>query len=209
MKRTPLTRTKPLRAAGPAKATVKLRKCAVCRTLFLPRSMTHKACAPECAEIVGKEKTAKDAAKAQREEKQQTRARKESLKTRTDYMKDAQHAFNRYVRLRDAGRPCICCGRHLQPFGVGGGFDAGHYRSVGSAPHLRFNPDNCHGQTKQCNRYGAGRAVDYRIGLINRIGIARVEALEADQTSPKWSDDDLMAIRDEYRAKWQQLERQQ
>lgn len=210
MKRTPLKRTQPLRrTTGEARASVKVKKCAVkeCRQPFIPRSMTHKACGPDCAQALGKAEAEKKAKRAVLEDRKQTRAQRESLKTRSDYMKEAQHAFNRYVRLRDASRPCICCGRPLQSGGTGGGFDAGHYRSVGSAPHLRFNEDNCHGQTKQCNRYGAGRAVDYRLGLIDRIGISRVEALEADTSSPKWSADDLKAIRDTYRARARGLEK--
>jgi len=219
MKRTPMTRSKPLRATGPATAKSKLRKCAVkaCRREFLPGTpwqvicSNSLTCACAWAEQEAAKRQAAAARKAKREaaeDRKQTRAQREALKTRSDYMKEAQHAFNRYVRLRDTGRPCICCGRPLEFVSIGGGFDAGHYRSVGSAPHLRFNPDNCHGQAKQCNRYGAGRAVDYRIGLINRIGIARVEALEADTSSPKWSADDLKAIRDDYRAKAKQLEKQ-
>ena len=66
---------------------------------------------------------------------------------------------------------------------------------------MRFVESNCHRQLKRCNRYGAGRAVDYRIGLIARIGLAAVEAIESDQTLRKYTSDDLRAIRDEYRAR--------
>ena len=72
-------------------------------------------------------------------------------------------------------------------------------------PHLRFHEDNAHAQRKQCNRWGAGRAVDYRLGLIERIGLARVEALEADQQPRKYTADELRAIRDLYRAKLREL----
>jgi len=76
-----------------------------------------------------------------------------------------------------------------------------HYRSVGSSPHLRFDERNAHAQRKQCNRWGAGRSVDYRLGLINRIGLAAVESLEADQTPKNYTIDDLRAITACYRAK--------
>jgi Bacteriophage Lambda NinG protein len=159
------------------------------------------ACGSNCAlELV-----AKTRAKLDKENRKADKIKRENLKTRSDYLKEAQIAFNRYVRLRDAGRPCICCGRPLAETAPGGSADAGHYRSVGSAPHLRFNEDNCHAQSKQCNRYGAGRAVDYRLGLIDRIGIARVEALEANKAVMKWTAAELIAIRDEYRAKAKQL----
>ena len=132
--------------------------------------------------------------------------KRDKLKTRCDWIKEAQAAFNRYIRLRDAGKPCICCGRPLEGGAIGGGFDAGHYRSVGSAPHLRFDERNVHGQTKQCNRYGAGRAVDYRIGLIARIGREAVEELEADQKPRKHTIEDLIEIRNTYRAKAKEID---
>jgi len=133
---------------------------------------------------------------------------REGQKTRSDYIKAAQTAFNLYVRTRDAKKPCICCGKPLAAESIGGGFDCGHYRSVGSAPHLRFEENNAHGQTKQCNRWGAGRAVDYRLGLIARIGLEAVEALEADQAPRKHTVDELKAIKKHYAELAKQLRSQ-
>lgn len=138
-------------------------------------------------------------------ERKKDRERKEKLKTRSDYMKEAQIAFNAYIRERDKHKPCICCGKVLPLDAVGGGFDCGHYRSVGSAPHLRFDERNAHGQLKQCNRYGSGRAVDYRIGLIKRIGVAVVMAIEADNEPKHYTIEDLKGIRDHFRAKLKEL----
>ena len=129
------------------------------------------------------------------------------LKTRSDWIKEAQIAFNAFIRLRDqlAGYDCISSGKPLD--WSGNNVDAGHYRSRGSAPHLRFNEDNCHAQSKQDNRYGSGNAVDYRIGLIARIGLARVEALEADNTPRKLTIEELKAIKAEYKQKLKELQR--
>lgn len=145
--------------------------------------------------------------KAAREKKERAniRERKQKLKTRFDYIRDAQIAFNAYIRERDKDKPCICCHQPLAKDSIGGGFDAGHYRSVGSAPHLRYDERNCHGQRKQCNRYGAGRAVDYRIGLIGRIGIDAVEALEADQEPKHYTIQDLIDIKEKYKRKLKEL----
>ena len=85
------------------------------------------------------------------------------------------------------------------------GFDCGHYRSIGSAPHLRFDERNAHGQRKKCNRWGAGRAVDYRLGLIQRIGLEAVQSLESAQAHAKWTIDDLKAIKARYKAKLKEL----
>jgi hypothetical protein len=102
-----------------------------------------------------------------------------------------------------AGHPCISSGRPLD--WSGNQTDAGHFRSVGSAPHLRFNEDNVHAQSKHDNQFLSGNAVEYRIGLIARIGLDRVEALESDNAARKWTIEELMQIRDEYRLKLKKL----
>ena len=178
-----------------------MKDCKHCGTLFTPLRQFQSVCSPICASRLVKSARKVEAAK--------TRQRREALKRIPDLIKDAQIAFNAYVRLRDQAQPCICCGKPLEQSAVGGGYDCGHYRSTGSASHLRFNEDNAHGQRKVCNRYGAGRAVDYRIGLIARIGLERVEALEADNQVRKWDRDALIAIKELYRVKLKQLEKEQ
>ena len=83
--------------------------------------------------------------------------------------------------------------------------DAGHYRSRGSAPHLRFDERNCHAQAKRENRYLSGNVVDYRVGLIARIGLEEVESLEADQTPKKYTIAELKAIKAHYVAKLKEM----
>ena len=179
-------------------------KCPQCKGKLDPGQRIHPECIDGYAEAQAAkaqrtaEKKARMAAKVDREE---TRKRKEAIKTLPELHREAQAAFNAFIRARDAGKPCICCGLPLSAGDVGGWFDCGHYRSVGSAPQLRYHEDNAHGQRKQCNRWGAGRAVDYRLGLIGRIGLERVEALESDNAPHKWTRDELMAIRDTYRKK--------
>lgn len=185
------------------------RQCKVCKTEFLPARMGQKVCSPACAVTLAQSKTAKLAKRASvlvaREQRKADKEKREALKTRSQWMKEAQTAFNAYIRARDADKPCICCGLPLYSGDVGGSFDCGHYRSVGSAPHLRFNEDNAHGQRKQCNRWGAGRAVDYRLGLITRIGLDRVEALESDQVPRHYTVEQLQAIKAAYSAKAKEL----
>ena len=186
-------------------AELKQRKCKACKTPFTPARSTQTACGIDCAMQLAHEKKVKVAECDRLDTVRKDRARKERLKTRRDWEKEAQTAFNAFIRARDKDKQCVCCGLPLSAGDVGGSFDCGHYRSTGSAPHLRFNEDNAHAQRKQCNRWGAGRAVDYRLGLIDRIGLARVEALEADQAPRKYTADDLKAIRDLYRAKLREL----
>ncbi len=206
MKRSPL-RSKPIEVKTSV-PVIRRRKCANCGENFRPFSSMVKWCGPECGAALAIKKLEKAQAKAVQDEKRKTRAQLEALKTIPQLKKEAQREFNRYIRARDRGRDCICCGKPLVFGEIGGAVDAGHYRSTGSADHLRFNEDNCHAQRSDCNRYGAGRAVDYRIGLLRRIGLARVEALEANNTGIKWTREMLRGIRDTYRAKAKELEKQ-
>lgn len=202
-----MLRNKPLTPStfkrAPAKeAKRRQRKCVVCRMPFEPRSMTHKACSPLCSiEHVLKERSLK--------ERRERQVGLQKLKRRADYLKEAQTNFNAFIRMRDrlAGYPCISSGRPLD--WSGNQADCGHYRSTGSAPHLRFNEDNAHAQSKHDNRFLAGNAVDYRIQLIKRIGLERVEALEADDTPRKWSIEQLIEIKQHYSAKVRAAKKEQ
>lgn len=185
-----------------------MKRCKVCRQPFEPRQPMQVVCGIDCAKSLAVSVRSKAEKQAAIKQCKADRERKENLKTRRDWEREAQAAFNAFIRARDADKPCICCGLPLSAGDVGGKYDAGHYRSTGSAPHLRFHEANCHAQRKQCNRWGAGRAVDYRLGLIARIGLEAVEALEADQTPRKYTVEELKAIRDEYRAKARELKRE-
>lgn len=139
--------------------------------------------------------------KAKRERKEKAE-RKAKLKTLRDWLDDAQNIVNKYIRLRDADKPCISCGTTADVQ-----YAAGHYRSRGSASHLRFNHDNLH---KQCNRHCnmalSGNQRNYRTGLIARIGLERVEALENDNTPHKWTIDEAKAVIAQHKQLVKQLE---
>lgn len=188
---------------------MKPKACKVCRTKFVPARAMQSTCSVPCALAFGRAQLERKQSKEAKAAKAGDRAKREALKGVPELKKEAQHAFNAYIRARDrqAGHACICCGKPLSWGVFGGAVDAGHYRSTGSADTLRFNEDNCHAQLAQCNRHGAGRAVDYRLGLIARIGLERVEALEAMNAPAKWQRDELRAIRDTYRTKAAALQR--
>lgn len=211
----PIQRKAPLRATAPAKAEVKLpntRKCKVCTETFRPSRGLQTWCSPECGVKLAERLVGKQKAKAQAEDKRQTRAQLEAMKTLPQLKREAQREFNRFCRLRDrlAGHTCISSGKPLDwgTAGITGSrVDAGHYRSTGAADHLRYTEDNCHAQSVHENRDRAGNAVAYRLGLIARIGLERVEALEANNTPIKWTREMLREIRDTYRRKANALEK--
>ncbi len=162
-------------------------------------------CGLECAKSLAISIRGKAEKVAAVKERRETKAKLETFKGRGYWIAAAQKEFNAYIRLRDqlAGHACISSGKPLD--WTGNAVDAGHYRSRGSAPHLRFDERNCHAQSKQENRYASGNVVGYRLGLIARIGLEAVEALEADQSAPKWSIDDLKQIKATYAARAKEL----
>jgi hypothetical protein len=147
-------------------------RCKRCKAKFESKVFLMKFCdKDECIQEMVKQ--AKD--KAWKKEKPK---RKADLMTLPDWLKIAQTHFNHYVRLRDKANnftSCISCGNDLRE----GNTDAGHFYSAGGHANLRFNEDNCHSQcSRPCNKDKAGDIHKYRIGLIERIGIERVNELE-------------------------------
>ena len=102
----------------------------------------------------------------------------------------AQKAFNAFIRARDIDLPCISCDRYHD-----GRYDAGHYKSVGSSPELRFNEDNCHKQCHwNCNINLSGNIENYRINLVKKIGVDKVEWLEGPHEPKKYTCEELKEI---------------
>jgi hypothetical protein len=200
MKRTALLRKTPMRQSTElAPKTCVYEKCG---REFVPQRPMQNVCGPVCA---GRWAKAQDQAR-KAEAKAADRSRRDAVMRLQDLMAEAQTVFNKWVRARDARQPCISCGAQPPEEGrLHAGRDAGHWRSVGAAGHLRFHEDNVHAQCVHCNQFGAGRAVEYRLGLIERIGLERVEALEQDNRLHKWTREELITIRDTYRAKLKAL----
>ena len=167
--------------------------CHVCAIEFA-RERSVKAAARQAA------KRKADNSKVERAARSELRQRKIEVKPIGYWMRRAQSAFNAWVRARDAGQPCISCGRHHQ-----GQNHAGHYRPAGSNPELRFEPDNCHLQCAPCNSHLSGNLTKYRQALIAKVGLERVEWLEGPHEPKRYRRDDYQAIESEYKAKLKEI----
>lgn len=122
-----------------------------------------------------------------RVERAADRKKRESLKPRAKWLAEAQAVCNKYVRVRDTIRGCGCISCGARPDAkFGGAMDAGHWRSVGSAPHLRFYLPQIALQCVKCNRFLGGNAVEMRKGLVERLGVERVEEIAAMQHVAKF-----------------------
>lgn len=137
-----------------------------CNEIFEPQRPLQYLCSPKCAYEYQKLLREKKEAKELRDVKK-------SLLTHKDYIKMFQTVFNAYIRKRDEKLPCISCGttKNVE-------YAAGHYIPTTYQYH-RFNEDNVHKQCNQyCNMHKRGNLHEYRINLIKKIGLERVEYLE-------------------------------
>lgn len=185
--------------------TFRRTRCPHCKGKLEAGQRIHPDCIDGYAEAEAA-KAERKQAKAQRMavkvEKAETRRRKEKSLTISQRRARAQVEVNAYVRLRDAGLPCISCGRHHE-----GQWHAGHYRSRGAAVNLALDPRNIHRQCAPCNNHLHGNAIGYRAGLVARYGLEFVEALEADNTPRHQTAQEIDAIRDTFRAKTKELKK--
>ena len=105
MKRTPLQRKTPLKSGA-----ARRKRCPECRVMFSPSRDAQAVCGEiECAIAYGKSEKGQASAKKALADvgRKDIKVRKEKLKSRADHLKDTQHAFNAWIRARDAGQPCI------------------------------------------------------------------------------------------------------
>lgn len=147
----------------------KQKTCAHCKIRYTPRAGAQpfeKWCSLDCGVELARERMEKARAKKHK-------AAKVAIKPRSKWLQEAQAAVNQWIRERDRDKPCISCGA-VYPVQ----WHAGHYRSVGAMPSLRFNAWNIHKQCSQCNDHAGGNLIEYRIGLVKKLGQARVDWLE-------------------------------
>ncbi|ROQ53640.1 recombination protein NinG [Pseudomonas putida] len=171
-----------------------------CGASFPPRRLGQAVCSPACGLAIAPVNRDKASKAIDQRERREVKVRKEKLKTRADHLKEAQVVVNQYIRLRDADLPCVSCGRFHD-----GQWHAGHFRSAGGHPELRFEPLNIWRQCAPCNTHKSGDLVNYRAELVRRIGAEKVEWLEGPHEAKRYTIEDLKAIKAEYRAKIKQL----
>lgn len=172
---------------------LKPKKCKSCGAMFKPFSSLAKVCSMACSlDYIG-------TTKQQAEAKANARRRREFMANDSGHQKKrAQKAFNEFIRLRDASLPCVSCDK---PVDWNGQWHAGHYKTVGARPDLRFDEDNCHKQCSVCNNYLSGNLAMYRIELERRIGGERLAELESTGEPKKYTAKDYAGITKTYQQK--------
>ncbi|MBU9236214.1 recombination protein NinG [Burkholderia multivorans] len=174
---------------------LKPKRCRICAREFAPISSMSKVCSVPCSLQYARNQ-------ARQKGEREIRAARQKAKSRSEHLADLQDAFNAWIRMRDAGQPCISCGRMHK-----GRWHAGHYRSVGSAPELRFEPLNVHLQCAPCNLYLSGNLTAYRINLIEKIGLEKVEWLEGKHEPLKLTLQQIEQMKSYFRAEVRRMKR--
>ncbi len=152
-------------------AEIKQRGCRNCGEVFTQFNSMEPCCSPQCK----REDKARKAAKKETKLENMGMVPASQIKAPRKQSELAQSAVNGYVNLRDYSKPCITCNSFETRMDV---WEAGHFRSVGSAPHLRFNLKNIHKQCNHCNQVLSGNSRHYKIGIVERIGYEEAEKLK-------------------------------
>jgi hypothetical protein len=157
-------------------------RCRICKDKFEPKYFLQKTCFEPSCILEWKNKV-----KA-KEWKQQKKVLKEKLKTYSDHVKELQVIFNKFIRARDNGLPCISCGNPNMKK-----VNASHY----------YNANN---HCEYCNTYLSGNLIPYREALIKKIGIERFEYLESiANDTMKYSIPELIELKVIYKDKIKKL----
>lgn len=167
-------------------------KCSNCRSNYTKTTSFQTWCSVDCAIKIANKKKEKQITESRRAVRRADKKKKDELKSKSKWAKEAQDAVNLYIRLRDKGRPCISCdkpdnGSHQR--------HASHYRSVGACSKLRFNTWNIHASCATCNSTLSGNLVEYRIRLKDKIGSRRVKWLEEQNGLTRYDIDYLKRLK--------------
>lgn len=179
-------------------------RCKNCRELFPKKYFNQKFCLKdECVKAFSE--WVKD-----QNWKKKKRKIQEDLQTLSDLIKLAQIVFNKYIRLRDRNSPCISCGGKLiRNEKYSSQYDASHYYNANNHYFLRFNEDNVHASCTYCNRNLHGNLIEYRKGLISRIGEERLKYLDDNSRRiRKFTKDELRDLIKIYKEKQKKLKKE-
>ena len=173
-----------------------MKKCRICKKEFEPFNSLATACSGKCALELVKQK------KDKKHKRELTTFRNEN-KTLQKRIDEAQASFNAYIRERDKYKPCVSCGATESPR-----WDCGHYRARGGlGGHLRYHTLNAWKQCSKCNTFLSGNIVEYRKELINRIGAERLDELDNDYQTVKFTKEYLIRIKKIFAERTRHLKR--
>lgn len=154
----------------------------------------RKWCSIECAVVISM--IQRDRQRVKFAERKRKALKRKVLRQKAEdrLEENVQKQFNRFIRARDHGLPCVTCGK-LKPL------QCGHHRSVGSFPTLRYDTRNANGQCGQCNngsakfrRNEAQVAERYDAEVARRFGKKRLDWLWGPHPARQYRNPDLKRL---------------
>lgn len=136
---------------------------------------------------------AKEARKVERQRKMDVRP--------LSYFRDkAKRACHAYIRARDEGMPCPCCG-----VTEAAQWDASHYRPAGVNSATRFDERNIHRCCQVCNQHKSGNLTPFRVWMVEKYGEDFVKWLDGNHAIRRYTREELEGIETDYKAKLKAL----
>ena len=174
-------------------------RCKHCKTKFISNRFNAKYCVYtiECIKEWNEYRKSQEKRIQAKKWIETKKLMREKLETVQSYCQKVQKTFNAYIRKRDENENCISCGKQIN-----GVRHASHYISAGTHWNVRFNEDNVWVSCYKCNVMLSGNQLEYRKRLIEKIGLERVEILEAESVKiRKFTIEELKEINEEYKNK--------
>lgn len=167
------------------------RKCKYCLERYTPKYSTTEPCPKyECRLKHLEANTAKinraNKAIAQNE-----------IKSYAQRLGEAKKVFQKWIRIRDKDKPCISCGTISSSV-----WDGGHFKKAELYSGVIFNEYNVNIQCGKCNRFLGGNELNYRTGLIAKIGeqaVLNLEHLAEMSRIKKYTNEELEQIKLKYK----------
>lgn len=175
-----------------------------CGQKFTPQRMGQAVCGYQCGlaiKDVNQEKAKKAIAHEGRKAHKEA---KERVKPRQKWLKEAEAAVNKYVRLRDAHLGCVSCDK---PATWSGQWHASHLRSVGASSATRYNLWNIHKSCSVCNTHLSANLSEYLPRVREKIGDAKVDWLYTQNQAVTYSIEYLKRLKSVFTKKAKRLER--
>lgn len=138
----------------------------------------------------------------QKEARKLERQRKIDAKPLSYFREKAKIACHAYIRARDDGMPCPCCGT-----AEAAQWDASHYRPAGVNSALKYDERNIHRGCQVCNQHKSGNLTPFRIWMVHKFGEEFVQELDNNHEIRRYTRAELEEIEAHYKAKLSELKK--
>lgn len=150
-----------------------MKKCKQCKKEFTPLRPLQFVCSFKCSIDYSYDQRKKKEAKEKKDWAKKKREFKEKNKTYTQRVNEVKKVAQEYCRKRDKDLPCISCGTMTSDI-----WDGGHFKKAELYSGVILNEFNINRQCRKCNHFLGGNELNYREGLIKKIGEDAVLELE-------------------------------